>query len=95
MNYLFKASLKQQLDTALSRAIIESEYYEPSSDEYHAIVENIHTMAEARQNLEGKRLDPNTVANITASLVLVLVTMHYEELNVYRTQALTWIRKLF
>lgn len=92
-----RLNLRRKIDTVIDRALQESEYYEPQSDEFRAIMESINVATDARQKLETskRKIDPNTVINVVAAIVLVLITMKYEEVSCYTTKAVTWIRRLF
>lgn len=88
---------KKLIDKTMERALMEAEYYEPDSEEYKAIMDSINTLADTRQKLESdkRKISPDAVLNLVGTLILVLITLKYEEVHCMTSKAISWVRKLW
>lgn len=80
-----------KLKRANDRALRELEDQSVASEEYGAILDRIVKLHEMQMNEKPASVSPDTLAVIAANLVGIVLILHYERLNVIRSNAMRFL----
>lgn len=84
---------KTKLQVSIDRAHSELQHLDPASDEYGVILDRVtklHKMLDAER---PARVSPDTLVSATASIVGIILILHYERLEIVTTKALGFVPK--
>ena len=84
-----RTNLEKEIDAVL--AIMST--WEPSSPEYTAMTKNLEVLYKARNEEKTRKIKPDTVLVVAANLVGIILILGYEETNIIRSKAMSFVLK--
>lgn len=85
---------KFDLKQARDRALVELDCYEPTSPEYHKIMEHVKTLSDLIDKESYEKLSPNTLAVVVGNLGIAGLLIWFERENVITTKLPAFLSKL-
>lgn len=80
------------VDSEIARAIFEMKDLEVDSAEYGAILDRLGKLHKIRQEEKPDKVSTDTIIQVAANLIGILMIIHHEELHPLTTKALSFIR---
>ena len=66
---------------------------DPSSAEYTAMAKNLEVLYKARNEEKSHKIKPDTVLVVAANLLGIVLILGYEETNIIRSKAMSFVLK--
>ena len=84
-----RSNLEKEINSVL--AIMAT--WEPSSPEYTAMTKNLEVLYKARNEEKTRKIKPDTVLVVAANLLGIILILGYEETNIIRSKAMSFVLK--
>lgn len=82
------------LDETMTMVLAEMKETNPSSPEFHAMLERLERLSKLRAQDAQKRVSPDTLAIVVGNLAGILLILNYERAHVVTSKALGFVMKL-
>ena len=82
-----------KLEDIIDNLISEMAGYDANSDEYAACVKQLGALYKIRSENQPDRVKADTLAVIAGNLAGIVLVLHYENLNVVTSKALSFVMK--
>lgn len=89
-----KQSANAELQDAVNRLLLEMKNTDPTSTEYATLVARLSDLTKIKPQTPLITVSQDTIATIAANLAGIWLILHYEQVNLVGSKALTFVQKL-
>jgi tRNA(Glu) U13 pseudouridine synthase TruD len=90
---LFNQKAETEYDRPIRRVLREMETVEPKSKEFNDLTDRLQKLQKMRSDDRPDPINRNTILQVAAHLVGMTMIIHYEQLGVITTKALSFVPK--
>lgn len=91
---MFRKNVDQSLEDTIAAAYAEMTNYEPHSDEYAAIADQLTKLYTLKDSNSKRRVSPDTLAIVAGNLAGILLIVGHERAHVVTSKALNFVMKM-
>lgn len=93
MNKLPKNDNKSNIEKEINRLLLEANNYEPNSEEYKAIIEQVEILCKAKSYEKTNKISMDTLLTVAGSLLGIVLILGYEQAHAITSKALGFVIK--
>ena len=92
-NFTTKKDKRTLLDKEIDSVVEFMKEYEPSSEKYVVMSENLERLYKAKSLIKDRFVSPDTIAMGVIAILQILLVLNHEKTDVLTSKAANWIWK--